>query len=160
LSGLKTSIEFKNAWRHFGDIPGTKLERVTAIVVNVGAESAVPTSRVHGMNSKRQKVTKMDANVLETKKLDTKLLVSTLASFWPLGITVMSYSGSPSTLFTNPIAQFSFAIAAVWLILGFFVMLKFNRIWQLLLAQVPFTLPVALAAILVPAIITIVSAIK
>lgn len=94
------------------------------------------------------------------KIMDTKKMMITGASFWPVGITVMVYAASPNAFFGNPISQIVFATTTAWLVVGFIVMLKFNRVWQVLLAQVPFTLPVAMVAVLVPAIITIVSAIR
>lgn len=125
------------------------MEHVSSIVVNVGVKRC---------SSNRQ--FKFRTRKGKGRKMDSKKLIVTGASFWPVGITVLAYAASPGAFFGNPVSQIAFAITTAWLAVGFLVMLRFNRVWQLAIAQVPFTLPVALAAILVPSIITIVSAIR
>jgi len=60
--------------------------------------------------------------------------------------------------FNNSIGRLVALGALVWFLLGFFVMHKYYKWWQRLIATFIFPLPVALFPLLGPAIVTIIAA--
>ncbi|MDZ4836471.1 MAG: hypothetical protein SGJ27_22070 [Candidatus Melainabacteria bacterium] len=79
----------------------------------------------------------------------------------PIG-AIQAYIATPGFVIpflNHPIARWVLLFAFFWLVIGFLVMKRYNRNWQILIAQCLFTLPVALLPMLGPALVTIIAAI-
>jgi hypothetical protein len=90
-------------------------------------------------------------------------------AIWPLPLAVLVYFLAPevSLWFVrpllnlgNPYVCLELLAATLWLLLGFFVVYKFSKWWQRMIATVIFPLPVLCLSMLAPALITLFGALS
>jgi hypothetical protein len=90
-----------------------------------------------------------------------KLMLACVA-FWPVGVMLVTCIATPGYIIpfcSHPVAQLAMGIAFIWLVIGYLVMLRCNRTWQISLAVLLFTMPAGLVPMLGPAVLTIATAI-
>lgn len=85
--------------------------------------------------------------MVDTRSKQAKRLAAAGWSFWPIAAGIWQFVAGPGFMvpfLNHPVARLILLGACVWMVVGYFVNLRYTRGWQRILTFIVFPLPVFL----------------